>query len=42
MAQLEALKLEEDEFQAYADAVIAAAEKRQRNTIPLKVFIYNS
>merc|ERR1711935_177321 len=37
MAQLEALKLEEDEFQACADVVIAAAEKRQRNTIPLKV-----
>ena len=35
--QLETLKLEEDEFQKYADDVIKQAEARQRNTIPLKV-----
>ena len=35
--QLETLKLEEDEFQKYADEVIKLAETRERNTIPLKV-----
>ena len=37
LKQLEVLKLEEDEFQQYADEVIKQAEARQRNTIPLKV-----
>ena len=37
--QLETLKLEEDEFQKYADEVIKLAETRERNTIPLKVLV---
>ena len=34
---LEKVKLDETEFQAYADKVIADAESKKRNVIPLKV-----
>ena len=35
--QLEQLKLEEDEFQNYAEQVIQQAQKADRNVFPLKV-----
>ena len=35
--QMEQLKLEEDEFQTYAEQVIQQAQKADRNVFPLKV-----
>ena len=35
--QLSQLKLEEDEFQEYAEKVIKKAEQKDRNVFPLKV-----
>ena len=40
LKQLELLKLEEDEFQRYAQQVIDNAQHRGRNTHPLKVSIF--
>ena len=37
MNQLSQLKLEEDEFQEYAEKVIEKAKQKDRNVFPLKV-----
>ena len=39
LKQLELLKIEEDQFQKYAQKIINHAQKNERNTYPLKVNI---